>query len=129
MTKEKSILFVKALMSYPIIISSPIHARKLMSKSNKDHFSVECEDQSCMDFVNVEWKSGIATAKCRHLQEAVNNPYFPIRYKFLDTSFHDLSANRSHECREKNFQAEKANANTIVAVENGARFIHFSVFD
>jgi len=39
-------------------VGYPCHVKKIFRPSSNEEFVLECEEQSCMDILNVAWSSG-----------------------------------------------------------------------
>ena len=115
-------------------VGYPIHVRKVMGGGKT---VAACEVTDCMDTMAVAWRIGISTAECHHLVNVGKNPIFPEKICLNREVLNDLSKTgtyrlltdeRIESCRHVQALAEKKQVPCIVPMEDGKRFLHFSVF-
>lgn len=118
-------------------VAFPLHVRKIVSTERQDS-GVACEKEECMQSMRIGWRSGYHTAECPHLVAAGKFPDFPEEIVLDLGLLQDLSANGTYAilkderiltCTEHKQKAIDANAPCIVAVDDGRRYIHCSVYD
>ena len=111
------------------------HVQKLIKP---DVFSISCEMDACIDYMNVAKRSGMPITECIHLQQCSKSPlYVPKKVLSFNTlenlsgkgQLKILSDQTISNCKKLHQIAAKGDTHLIVAVGIDDRFIHFSVMD
>jgi len=114
------------------------HVKKIFRPNSNEEVALEYEEQSCMDILNVDRRSGLTFAECEHMKQFGVNARFVNDFLLSQESLKDLSASGCHkllkdkrveECISLRCSVDNQRAPLVVASRDGERFIHFSVFE
>ena len=121
-------------------VSYPLHVRKCVwspseESGNKNPF---CESNSCRDYMEVTWRSGMNAMECHHIREVGVKTMYKEKVQLRRSDLDDLSCEgefkmikeeRINQCISLLQAASENNADLFVSFEDGERYIHFSVCD